>query len=256
MDKLEKKKLKKKMEFHKALGAEKFQKVVFGVEKAKFKVLKTICPNFPKYFDKYCDFKKKRAINKATSEEQINSIITKISFDKMAMRKEFNQEKNRNYHIDNRKPTEIIKYLNWNKDIHKKGLIKDTIVIPFLVAGSITQIPGALPLLIIELISAGINFECINIQDYNICRYKIAEETLKKKEEKRLEKNIEEYSEAASVIHKTFTKKADVPTIDEIVDNIENKKQLEQLKKLVYEAQKERKECGSYKDNKPRQMVR
>lgn len=256
MDKLEKKKLKKKMKFHKTLGAEKFQKVVFGVEKVKFKILKTICPNFPKYFDKFCDFKKKRAINKATSEEQINSIITKISFDKMAMRKEFNQEKNRNYHIDNRKPTEIIKYLNWNKDIHKKGLIKDAIVIPFLVAGTIAQIPGSLPLLILELISAGINFECINIQNYNICRYKIAEEVLKKKEEKILEKNIEEYSEAASVIQKTFTRKADVPTIDEIVDSIENRNQLDQLRKLVMEAQKERKESANHEYKKPKQIVR
>lgn len=256
MDKLEGNKLKKKMKLHRNLGAEKFQKVVFGVEKVKFKVLKTICPNFIRYFDKYCDFKKKRAINKANSEEEINKINQKYLFEKMAMRKEFNQEKNRNYHIDSKKPTEIIKYLNWNKKVHKHGLIKDAVVIPFLVAGTVTGIPGALPLLILELISAGINFECINIQNYNICRYKLAEDILKRKEEKRVNKNIEEYGEAATVVHKAISKKTDLPSVDDIIDNIDNKNQLDQLKKLVEEARKERQECMTYSDGNAKQMVR
>ena len=240
MDKLERNKLKKKMKLYKTLGAEKFQKIVFGVEKIKFKALKKLCPNFLKYYDKYCDFKKKRLINKATSEEQINKIITQITFDKMAMRKEFYQEQNRNYHIDSKKPTEIIKYLKWNKSVHEKGLIKDAITIPLLVVGTVTSIPGALPLLVVEIISTGINFECVNIQNYNICRYKLSEEVLKKKEEKRLERNIEEYKEAANVIHKTFNKKEDVPTIEEIIENISNKNQLEQLKKIIEEEQRKR----------------
>ena len=60
MENSEKLKYKQKMRLCKKLGAEKFQKVVFEIEKMKFKILKTICPNFIKYFDKYYDFQKKR----------------------------------------------------------------------------------------------------------------------------------------------------------------------------------------------------
>ena len=242
MEKLEREKLKKKMRLHKNLGALKFQKVVFALEKAKFKVLKTICPNFIKYFDKYCDFKKKKAINNATSEEEINKINSAILFEKMAMRKEFYQEKNRNYHINNNNPTEIYKYLEWNKKVHKQGLIKDAFLIPILATGTILQIPGALPFLIAELISAGVNFECINIQNYNICRYKLSKDILKRKEEKTSNRRIEEYSDASEVVAKTIDKKKDVPKFDEIIENIENTNQLEQLKKLIKEEQRKRKE--------------
>ena len=249
MEKLEREKLKKKMRLYKSLGAEEFQKVVFCVEKIKFKVLKKVCPNFTKYFDKFCNFKRKRAINKANSEEEINKINKIYTFEKIAMRKEFNQEKNRNYHMDSNKPTDIYKYLEWNKDVHKKGLIKDAILIPILTAGTITAIPGALPLLIAELISAGINFECINIQNYNICRYKLAEDIIKRKEEKRINKNIEEYQDAAEVISKTITKKEDLPTMNEIIDNIENRNQLEQLKKLIEREQRKRESMTTYSCN-------
>lgn len=256
MDILEKKQLKEKMKLYKRLGAEQFQIVVFGVERLKFKVLKTVCPNFIKYFDKFCDFRQKRAIKKANSEEEIENIKTNFKFEKMAMRKEFNQEKNRNYHMDTNKPTEIYKYLEWNKKIHKRGLIKNAITIPVLTVGTVIQFPGALLLLIAELIGAGINFECVNIQNYNMCRYKLMEERLKSREEKIKQRNIEEYKDASKVIAETIQEKEKLPTIDEIVGNIESKDQLEQLRKMVQQAQKERVECITYSHEQPRQKVR
>ena len=240
MDRIEREKYKKKMVLYKKLGAEKFQKVVFKVERAKFKILKKICPNFIKYFDKYIDSQKKKALKKVKTEQEAKQIIENSKFVKMAMRKEFYQEKNRNYHMDPKKPTEIYQYLEWNKEIHKRGIIKDAILIPILIGGAAFSVPGAIPLLIAEIVSAGINFECINIQNYNICRYKIMKEALKKREEQSIQKRITEYGEAAEVIHKTMEKTEDLPSIDDIIHNIQNKEQLRQLREMLIKEQQGR----------------
>ena len=256
MDKLEKDKLKKKMKLHKNLGAMKFQKVVFGVEKLKFKVLKTLWPNFIDSFDKYCDYKKKKAIDNANSEEEINIIQEKYATAKMSMRKELNLEQNINYHMNNEQPTEIIKYLNWNKNVHKNNLAFNAISIAALSVGTAAGIPGALPVLILELMAAGINFECINIQDFNICRYKIQEDILKRREEKKTKENIEKYGDIAHKAKEKRNKKGDMLTPDEIIECMDNVNQLEQLKKLIDQKRKERNECITYSDEKAKEMIR
>ena len=240
MEKQEREKYKKKQRLYKKLGAEKFQKVVFKVEELKFKIIKRFFPNFIKWYDKYCDFQKKSALKHAKTEEEQQQIIRSIKFAKMAMRKELNTEKNRNYHLDSKKPTEIIEYLKWNKDIHKKGLIKDGILIALLVGGVVLQIPGCIPLLVFELLSAGINFECINIQNYNLCRTKVIEEALRKREEKQTERNIREFGEASKVIHKSIEQCESLPTFDEIIANIDSKEQLRQMRALLKKEQEDR----------------
>ena len=164
------------------------------------------------------------------------------------MRKEFNNEQNRNYHIDRKKPTEIYKYLIWNKSIHKSGLIKDLITIPILVGGIVVGFTPAIPLLIFELISAGINFQCINIQNYNLSKYKLVEESLKKKEAKRIKQDIEEFNEAAKVIHKTMEEKEEIPSFEDIINNIHTKEELEQLKRLLEKEYIERSRQKSKKE--------
>ena len=240
MEKQEKEKLDKKIRFHKRLGAEKFQKVVMNVEYWKFKILKKIWPNFLKHFDKYCDFRQKIALRKAKTEEEKQAIKRKIKFSKLAMKKEWNKEKNRNYHIDENRPTEIIEYLKWNKKVHQNGLIKDGIIITFLIGGIIFHIPGAIPLLLFELISAGVNFECVNIQDYNICRMEKIKPFLKRREEKKIQKNIEQYSEAAQVIHKSLEESETLPTFEDIIGNINNKEQLRQMRAFLTQSLEER----------------
>ena len=225
--------LDKKIKLYEKLGAVKFQKLVFKVERLKFKVVKKLFPNSIKYFDRIVDFRTKRAIKRAKTEEEKNKIKRNSKIAKMGIRKEMNTEQNRNYHIDPNKPTEILQLLEWNKDIHKKGLIKDAIVIPVLIGGVILNIPIAIPLLVLEIFSAGINFECINIQNYNICRFKKIEPALRKREERRLQKQVEEYGEATEVIGKTIEKSESLPSYEEIIDNIDSKEQLEQMKELL-----------------------
>ena len=242
MEKLEREELDKRIELHKKLGAEKFQKVVMKVEYLKFKILKKIWPNFLKHFNKYCDFRQKIALKGAKTDRERQEIKRKIKFSKLAMKKEWNLEKNRNYHIDQSKPTEIIEYLKWNKKVHMNGLIKDGIVILALIGGIILQIPGAIPLLIFELISAGVNFECVNIQNYNICRMEKIKPFLQRKEERKVEENIKKYSSAAEVIHKSLEESESLPTFEEIIDNIDSKEQLEQMRAFLTQKMKERKQ--------------
>lgn len=256
MEKNERKQYKQKIELYEKLGAVKFQKVVFAVERIKFKVLKTVCPNFIKYYDKYCDYKKKKAIDKATSEEEVNQIIDRVITAKTAMRKEFYQEKNRNYHMDNNYPTEIIGQLEWNKNIHKKGLIFDSVAIPILTVGTIMSFPGALPLLAMEVFNAGINFQCINIQNRNICRYKLSEDILTRKQERDTAKRIEKYSDAHEVIAKTIIKKEDVPVPDEVLQKIEKQQEIDQLREALKAMKKEREIYTTYSKEKPKQLIR
>ena len=99
-----------------------------------------------------------------------------------------------------------------------------------------------MPLIVFESICALINFQCVNLQDYNICRYKIAEESLVKYAERTKTKRIEQYSDAAELIYDSITKADDkIPTIDEIVANSKNKEQLYQLKAYLEENEKRRK---------------
>lgn len=292
------------------LGALKFQKVVFAVERLKFKVLKKICPNFLSYFDKYIDwkkenkikavkntiekrekiskktphllkyydklesFKRKQKLRKEESiesvrrkvkvshpkvlefydkylkeispykglspEEQIDTAIYLAKISKMAMRKEFYQEENANYHMNPKSPTTMKKYLEWNKKIHVRGIMGNVAVILASLVALITGFTPALPIIAIELVSLGINFECINIQNYNLCRFKMKEDVLKKIEQRNMEKNIKKYGEAAKVIYKSLEENENLPSFTQIISNITDIEQAKQLRELLKQAQLER----------------
>ena len=126
---------KRKIALCDKLGAKKFQHVVLKVEELKIKVIKKIFPRYMEHFDKYCDKNRDKALKKAKTEEERNEIIKNYRNQKIAMRKEFNREQNRNYHMDENKPTEFLYYLNWNKSVHKKGLIRNAILLAALSGG-------------------------------------------------------------------------------------------------------------------------
>ena len=199
----------KKIKQCEKLGALQFQKVVFKVEDIKFKVLKKLWPNFLVFYDKQCDKKKRKLLKKAKTEDDRKRII------------------------DETRKTKMIYYLNWNKNIHKRGIIINAITIPLLTAATIAGIPFAIPFLIEELASAFINFQCINIQNYNIYRFQEREETFKKMEARRMANNMQKHGEAAKVISKAMEKTEDIPTMKQIIEGIETKEQLEQLRSLV-----------------------
>ena len=224
---------KKKIERCEKLGANKFQKVVFKVEGLKYKILKKCFPNFIERYDKVCDKKRDKALKKVTTEEERKKISNYYRRQKLIMRKEINREQNRNYHLDPNKPTEILHYLNWNKKVHKKGMIKNAVLIPVLGVASGLGFWPAIPLLAMEVGSLFINFQCVNIQNCNIYRFKQKEETMKKLEARRTKRNIEQYKDAAGAVSQIMEKTDHIPSISEIIDGIKTPEEAEQLKKLV-----------------------
>lgn len=228
---------KKKVKICEYLGANKFQKLVFKTEELKYKIIKKFFPKYIEWCDKLYDRSRDKELQKATTPEQHKRIIDYYRKQKMIMRKEFHREQNRNYHMDENKPTEILHYLNWNKEVHKRGMIKNIATISALAIPIGLGIAPILtiPLAVLELGSLFINFQCVNIQNCNIYKYKQCEEALKKREQRKTKKNIEQYGEAGAVISRTMDKTQEIPTMTQIIESIETKEELEQLKKLVQE---------------------
>lgn len=223
---------RKKIELCKKLGAEKFQKAVFTLEHYKYKVIKKIMPNYIKKMDKFYDKKRDKELRKTEDPGKRQQIIDNFRMRKLILRKEFHGEGNINYHMDINKPLEILEYLNWNKKVHVQGLTMDAIVIPIITGLSIVYTPAVIPLLIYELLSATINFQCINLQNYNIYRIKEKEEILKKGYERQQKRNIQKYGKVSEAIADTFAKTDDIPTKEDVIGNC-NLEQLQQLRELV-----------------------
>lgn len=238
------------------LGAKKFRKLVLLVEDLKFKTIKKLCPRYIYWYDKLCDRKRDKQLKEVSTPEKRKEIVDHYRRQKLIMRKEFHRGKNRNYHIDKNKPTEILHYLNWNKKVHKQGMIRNAIAIPALaIAAGLGIAPlVTIPFLITEIGSLFINFQCVNLQNYNIYRYKEREEETKKKEEIRINNNIERYSKAGAVVSRSMEKTDDIPSLTNIIDSIETKEELEQLRNLVRETlgsnQAAQEKKGAYTKNK------
>lgn len=229
----------KKINLCKKLGAKQFQKVVLAFDNKKWKLIKKLVPNYINIGDSYLDKKKDKQLKKAKTYQEKENIMRQFTYRKMLLRKEYNNGENINYHINTR-PSEFISYLNWNKSVHQRGLIFNIATIPVLATAIALGFNFAIPLVVFEGIDMFKNFQCVNIQNYNIYRLKKIEKTLKKKEQMQEERQIEQYGDAYEVIGKTLEEKKDIVSIDEILNNIKSKEQLIQLKKLINEEKKAR----------------
>lgn len=230
----------KKLKLYKILGAEQFQNVVFIVEKLKYKVIDKFFPNINIWYEKKCD-KKFLKIIKNNNIENKKGLLNMYQKSKLAFRKELVYKQNRNYHYDINHPTEFVKYLNINKRIHKKGIKKNiavsTVICIFsLIIGNpfpvITNI-----LLLSQLVMFIINFECINLQNYNLLRFENerTQNLLRKVEEKKLNSNLKKLDKCIEVVSETVNSKLEIPTVDDVVNRITTKEQAKQLLEYVKE---------------------
>lgn len=234
---------KKKMQLYEALGARQFKKIVMAVEKGKWKVLKKVSPNFLKHYEKYCTNICNKKLSKESEPSKQRNIIMATRESILLARKEFNNEENRNYHMNIKRPTEMLKYLKWNKNVHTQGLVKNAIIClianGFIISGIAT--PVAISVIAAELVSGLINWQCINLQNYNICRLEQRKDTLKKLEERRNYESASKYSKANEVISRAYEETKEdtrIPTPAEVVDRIENIEQLNQIKMMLLNAKK------------------
>ena len=181
---------------------------------------------------------KKRANRKLKKIKQriipAEVIKKNVQTNKLLARKEYYLSQNRNYHMDLDRPTEMLAYLEYNKRVHMNGLKRNAVFLPIFTGLSIA-FPITMPLVAYELASTFINFQCVNIQNCNIYRYKKREEKFKKVEEKRAKLNIREYGNVSPIVSKALTEKKDkLPTMDEIIASVGNDPEaLRELKKLA-----------------------
>ncbi len=222
----------KKIKLCEKFGALKFQKIVLLVEKIKFRFLKKVFPNFLNYYDRICDKKRDRALKEVHSNITKKQIIEHYNMQKILSRKEFYHEKSRNYHIDENRPIEFLKYLNWNKQIHEMGIKRDLIFLPVYTFLSIIN-PIFVALVIYDLFCMFINFECINIQNYNIYRIKEQEEKIYRIQNIKAKVNIKKYGEGSEIIVKTIRENNNIPTSDDVIENVQTIEELNQIKHMI-----------------------
>ena len=145
-----------------------------------------------------------------------------VQTNKLLARKEYYLSQNRNYHMDLDRPTEMLAYLEYNKRVHMNGLKRNAVFLPIFTGLSIA-FPIVTPLAAYELASTFINFQCVNIQNCNIYRYKKREEKFKKVEERRTQTNVRDYGNVSTIVSEKLKEKEDeLPTIDEIIESIRN----------------------------------
>lgn len=231
----------KKIKKCEILGAKKFQKCVYKIEELKWKAIKKLFPNYIKFCDKRIEKIKNKRIKKAKNQDEIDAIKRNAVLQKMILRKEYNKRENMNYHINKNRPSEFLRELNWNKEIHKRNLIWNSVLLPASIVASIAGFWIAIPFSVYEVVSTFINFQCVNIQNYNIYRIKRIENKLKEKEIKQEQKQIEDYKEVYELIGKKIEEKKELVDINEIVNNISSIEQLKKMRELIINEQNKRK---------------
>lgn len=211
----------------------KFQKIVFKIEKNKWKTIKKVFPNYPQKMEAfYRKIRDKELLNAKTEEERriINNIY---KFNVILTRREFYTEKNSNYHMDMLNPLGMIDYLKMNKNIHMRWLKVDAITIPVFITllslGHTWTIP-VIGLIILESVK---NIKCVTQQNYKIEKILKEQEKLERLSNKRIENRDKKYGEAQKLISEKVIENEELPSMTEIINNITTKEQLEQLKQLI-----------------------
>ncbi len=224
-------KYKTKMKIYRFLGADYFQKLVFKVEKIKYKILDKYSLEVIKWYESMCDQEYEKSKDDNKTEDRLYDYQLK----KLALRKEIAHKQNRNYHYNPNYPTKFVKHIRKNREIHIRGLIVDIIemivlIITFPIIVEISPILLGILLTIVALEFIK-DFECINLQNYNLCRFE--NEKMKRKleqlEKSKLQENLKNLSEGSKVVANILKQSLEVPTIDEVVEQVTTKKEQEQL---------------------------
>ena len=244
-----------KKETYEKLGAKRFKKLVFKVEKLKWKAIKKLFPNYlngmEKQYRKYRD----KELKKAKTEEERRQIIENYKNSVMLMKKEYYTEQNMNYHIDMNNPDKIKEHLKRNKSIHKMWLKVDAIAAPILISLLALGNTWTIPFIAIVGLEAIKNLQCINLQNYSLTCLEENKELLERKSNRVIERSRNKYREAQDVITKVITESEVVPNIDTIIKESKSKESLEQLRELLLK-EKENRERLAKEKGKVKEKVR
>lgn len=224
----------KNMKVCELLGAKQFQKLVFILERLKYQIIDKCFPNIQEWYDKYNERSLGRKLSRCNEFEQ-KQIIDEYRFAKLLFKKELIYKQNQNYHMDLENPTNFCNYLRFNKKIHIEGLKSNILfIMGAIIFKLVINNPVIDMILMCNLISMIINFECINLQNYNLCRLENAQMKtfLERREKKIKEDKVKRYGEGFRVIGKTFQEVDDIPMISDVLENVKTNEEKQQL--LLY----------------------
>lgn len=222
-----------------------FQSRVFELEMIKFKVQEKIFPNYDRFIEKKTKTRMNQELKKAETEEKKVQLGNCAKFSILEIRKEKHRKENMNYHLDIDNPEKTLLWLNENKNIHIRGLKKNFIKIPILIAllagnnlsifGDFSAFVNVISILglIVQSFSTFINTNCILLQNYNIQRVNRYIEGPYQKRKKRVQKRAQEYHEVTSIVSKKVREGDDIPSIDEVLVGIQTSAQAKQLLELI-----------------------
>ena len=83
-------------------------------------------------------------------------------------------------------------------------------------------------------------FECVNLQNYNLCRYEKREDTLVKIERRSRDRDVKNFAKVGEKIYNKLCNRIEIPKSSEVVSSITDKEELEQLRKLALEVKEQR----------------
>lgn len=223
-----------KKKIYRMLGAEQFQKVVLFIEEIRYKIIEKFFPNIKNWYEAACDqryLEQQKRKNKRKNQKSLYD----YQMTKLAFRKELAYKQNRNYHYNPNYPTKFIEYLEKNKRIHQISLLKNSIFLILLGVSSpiLSSISPIIFSLLVAICSLGIikDFECINLQNYNLCRFQ--EEKIKIRmqelEEMKKRENLEKLSKVIEPISTIIEKQIEIPSMEQVIQQVETKEQKQQL---------------------------
>ena len=218
------------------LGAKIFQKYVFKIEDLKYKIIDLFFKDAEKNYEKKLRLTLDKELSKTQNDEEKSELIRNYQNKILTSRKENNNKKNRNYHIDKDNPLEFINYLNKNKSIHINGLIKNGIyfllIATLIFQGNTLALIGKI-LLPINIISTFINFECVNLQNYNLKRFEKNREKFEELQKRKEQRDLKRYKEISEVVSAKIKSQEDILNIEDIIHSISTKEQLEEMRSLL-----------------------
>lgn len=217
------------------LGAKWFRKCALKLEELKYKIIDRLFPNYEELYEARLTKKYDKELEKPHTDEEKEKI--KFTYHKKILeaRKEKNSKRNRNYHLNRDNPMEMVKHLENNKRIHVKGLIKNGVIYGTLIILFILKVPlyVTIPLTVLNTISSAINFECINLQNYNIKRFEANKDKFEELRKRKEERDLEKYKDISHVVSTTINNSREIPKKEDIVGALTTREQILQMRNLI-----------------------
>ena len=222
-----------------------FQKLLMLVEETEFKVIKKVMPNHLEKLEQKIDIITRGQLTEIEEEKEKEEIIKNAKLLKLKLRNSFNSNQLINYHMGLSSPTEFISYLEWNKQVHLDALKNDIFNLAILATLKTIQKENKVIdiITIFQLLFTAINYLCIELQKYNIERFKQAEPLLIKREERLQNEFISNYPTITKSINKILgdTNTLDIPTLNDLESMVSEDKKDQFRKEIISLLENEKK---------------